>query len=100
MRLAIVDELSVADRAPAELRRLLGIESNLLVAVIGSGIMASRLSPDDVGLQLLENAAATATALIGPILAHANTTMRTGSIAHNTADALAVIRPSPARPKA
>ena len=30
------------------------------MAVIGSGIMASRLSPDDVGLQLLENAAATA----------------------------------------
>jgi len=38
------------------------------VAVIGSGIMASRLSPDDVGLQLLENAAATAGALIGLIL--------------------------------
>ena len=36
-----------------------------IVAVIGSGIMASRLSPDDVGLQLLENAAATAGALIG-----------------------------------
>jgi len=40
----------------------------LIVAVIGSGIMASRLSPDDVGLQLLENAAATAVALIGLIL--------------------------------
>jgi arsenate reductase len=40
----------------------------LIVAVIGSGIMASRLSPDDVGLQLLENAAATAGALIGVIL--------------------------------
>ena len=40
----------------------------LVVAVIGSGIMASRLSPDDVGLQLLENAAATAAALIGLIL--------------------------------
>lgn len=39
----------------------------LIVAVIGSGIMASRLSPDDVGLQLLENAAATAGALIGLI---------------------------------
>ncbi len=39
----------------------------LVVAVIGSGIMASRLSPDDVGLQLLENAAATAGALIGLI---------------------------------
>ncbi|MFV0308827.1 MAG: aquaporin [Desertimonas sp.] len=40
----------------------------LIVAVIGSGIMASRLSPDDTGLQLLENAAATAAALIGLIL--------------------------------
>lgn len=40
----------------------------LIVAVIGSGIMASQLSPSDVGLQLLENAAATAGALIGLIL--------------------------------
>ena len=40
----------------------------LIVAVIGSGIMATRLSPDDVGVQLLENAAATAGALIGLIL--------------------------------
>jgi glycerol uptake facilitator-like aquaporin len=39
----------------------------LIVAVIGSGIMASRLSPSDVGLQLLENAAATAGALIALI---------------------------------
>jgi glycerol uptake facilitator-like aquaporin len=51
-------------------RRLLaeGLGTGLLVvAVIGSGIMASRLSPDDVGLQLLENAAATAGALIALI---------------------------------
>ncbi|HEX7135634.1 MAG TPA: MIP/aquaporin family protein [Iamia sp.] len=40
----------------------------LIVAVVGSGIMATRLSPDDVGLQLLENAGATAGALIGLIL--------------------------------
>jgi glycerol uptake facilitator-like aquaporin len=40
----------------------------LIIAVVGSGIMASRLSPGDVGLQLLENAAATAAALIGLIL--------------------------------
>lgn len=40
----------------------------LIVAVIGSGIMASRLSPDDVGLQLLENALATGGALVGLIL--------------------------------
>lgn len=38
------------------------------MAVVGSGIMASRLSPDDTGLQLLENAAATAGALVGLIL--------------------------------
>lgn len=40
----------------------------LLVAVVGSGIMAERLSPGDVGLQLLENASATGGALIGLIL--------------------------------
>jgi len=40
----------------------------LIIAVIGSGIMASRLSPTDIGLQLLENAAATAGALVGLIL--------------------------------
>lgn len=40
----------------------------LLVAVVGSGIMARRLSPGDAGIELLENAAATAAALIGLIL--------------------------------
>jgi len=40
----------------------------LLVAVVGSGIAAQRLSTGDVGLQLLENAAATAAALVGLIL--------------------------------
>lgn len=40
----------------------------LVMAVIGSGIMATQLSPDDVGLQLLENAFATAGALVGLIL--------------------------------
>ena len=40
----------------------------LIIAVIGSGIMASRLSPNDVGVELLENAAATAGALIALIL--------------------------------
>jgi glycerol uptake facilitator-like aquaporin len=39
----------------------------LVMAVVGSGIMANRLSPDDTGLQLLENAAATAGALIALI---------------------------------
>ena len=41
----------------------------LVVAVVGSGIMAARLSPDDVGLQLLENSIATALALAVLILA-------------------------------
>jgi glycerol uptake facilitator-like aquaporin len=43
--------------------------TGLLVAiVVGSGIMASRLSPDDVGLQLLENSLATAFGLAVLIL--------------------------------
>lgn len=41
----------------------------LTAGVIGSGIMAVRLSPDDVGLQLLQNAAATAAVLVAVILA-------------------------------
>ncbi len=41
----------------------------LVAAVIGSGIAASRLSPDDVGLQLLENSLITGAALIALILA-------------------------------
>ena len=40
----------------------------LALAVIGSGIAAERLSPGDVGLQLLENALATAAALVVIIL--------------------------------
>jgi arsenate reductase len=41
----------------------------LVAIVVGSGIAAQRLSPDDVGLQLLENAAATAAGLVAVILA-------------------------------
>jgi glycerol uptake facilitator-like aquaporin len=41
----------------------------LVAAVIGSGIAASRLSPEDVGLQLLENSLATGAALVALILA-------------------------------
>ncbi len=37
--------------------------------MVGSGIAAQRLSPGDTGLQLLENAAATAAALVAIILA-------------------------------
>jgi glycerol uptake facilitator-like aquaporin len=41
----------------------------LVMAVIGSGIMAARLSPGDRGLQLLENSIATGAALVALILA-------------------------------
>jgi glycerol uptake facilitator-like aquaporin len=41
----------------------------LVAAVIGSGIAAVRLSPDDVGLQLLENSLVTGAALVALILA-------------------------------
>jgi len=55
----------VKDRVLAE---LVGT-AFLVTAVIGSGIMASRLSPDDVGLQLLENSIATGAVLVALILA-------------------------------
>jgi protein-tyrosine-phosphatase/glycerol uptake facilitator-like aquaporin len=41
----------------------------LVTAVIGSGIAAVRLSPEDVGLQLLENSLVTGAALVALILA-------------------------------
>jgi len=41
----------------------------LVTAVVGSGIAATRLSPDDVGLQLLENSLVTGAALVALILA-------------------------------
>jgi glycerol uptake facilitator-like aquaporin len=70
-----MSDTDLARRAGAE-----ALGAAMLVAtVIGSGIMAQQLSPDDVGLQLLENAFATAAALaaiiltIGPISgAHLN----------------------------
>src|SRR4051794_12249959 len=54
-----------AQRAAAE---LLGT-AFLVAAVIGSGIAAARLSPTDVGLQLLENSLVTGAALVALILA-------------------------------
>ena len=55
----------LARRAAAEL-----IGTGFLVAaVIGSGIAATRLSPDDAGLQLLENSLVTGAALVALILA-------------------------------
>jgi len=41
----------------------------LVMAVVGSGIAAQRLSPDDAGLQLLENSLVTGAALVALILA-------------------------------
>jgi arsenate reductase len=41
----------------------------LVAAVVGSGIAAQRLSPDDVGLQLLQNSTATGAVLVALILA-------------------------------
>ncbi len=57
--------MTVARRAAAE---FLGT-AFLVMAVIGSGIAAARLSPGDVGLQLLENSIATGAALVALILA-------------------------------
>ena len=55
----------LARKAFAEL-----LGSALLAAtVVGSGIAAARLSPDDVGLQLLENALITGAVLVALILA-------------------------------
>ena len=55
----------LARRATAE---LVGT-AFLVAAVIGSGIAATRLSPNDVGLQLLENSLATGAVLVALILA-------------------------------
>ena len=57
--------MTVLRRAAAE---LIGT-AFLLMAVIGSGIAASRLSPGDVGLQLLESALVTGATLTALILA-------------------------------
>jgi glycerol uptake facilitator-like aquaporin len=55
----------LARRASAE-----AVGTALLVAiVVGSGIAAQRLSPNDVGLQLLENSTATGAGLVALILA-------------------------------
>ena len=64
--------VSESPDAPALSRKLFAefLGTALLVAaVVGSGIAAQRLSPNDVGLELLENALATAAALVAIILA-------------------------------
>jgi glycerol uptake facilitator-like aquaporin len=57
--------VSLARRASAEFAGT----ALLVAAVVGSGIAAARLSPHDVGLQLLENSTATVAALVAIILA-------------------------------
>ena len=75
MRAVVIDPTTNSDplRQPA-LRSALAAEflgtALLLAAVIGSGIMAERLT-QDVGLQLLQNAFATAGVLVALILAFA-----------------------------
>jgi len=64
--------MRAAPRHPAPLGRRVFAElvgsAWLAAVVVGSGIAAQRLSPTDVGLQLLENAAATAVGLYAIIL--------------------------------
>lgn len=64
--------MSTVDNSPPVLSRQLLAEflgTGLLVTVVvGSGIAAQRLSPDDVGLQLLENSTATVLGLAVLIL--------------------------------
>lgn len=63
----MIAQVSLARRACAEL-----LATALLVAaVVGSGIAAQTLSPNDVGLQLLENTIATAGALFAIIVVFA-----------------------------
>ena len=71
-RLLLVEQAREGTTSRLSLPRRAVAESTgtalLVLAVIGSGISASRLSPHDVGLQLLENAAATGAALVAIIL--------------------------------
>jgi len=75
-----------------------GLGTGLLVAVVvGSGIAAERLSPGDVGLQLLENSTATALALVALILtfgavsgAHFNPAVTLAELATGKIEARAV----------
>ncbi len=65
LRLTEFVDRDLARRASAEL-----VGTALLVAiVVGSGIAAQRLSPEDIGLQLLENSIATGAGLAALILA-------------------------------
>jgi glycerol uptake facilitator-like aquaporin len=70
-RKARVPETERHSQAPLTRRVLAELAGTaiLLMAIVGSGIMAQRLSPGEVGLQLLENSTATAAALVAIILA-------------------------------
>jgi glycerol uptake facilitator-like aquaporin len=68
----------------------------LVAAVVGSGIMASRLSPDDAGLQLLENSLATGAALVALILALQPVSAAFNPVVTLVEGALRRVRPVPA----
>ena len=51
----------------------------LVAVVVGSGIVAQRLSPNDIGLQLLENSIATGAGLVALILAFSRSRARTST---------------------
>ncbi|TQL03091.1 MIP/aquaporin family protein [Cellulomonas sp. SLBN-39] len=94
-----MSEVPLARRALAE---LVGT-GTLVTVVVGSGIAATRLSPTDVGLQLLQNSTTTALALVvliavlGPVSgAHLNPAVTlvlaaTGEWRARTADVLAYV---------
>jgi glycerol uptake facilitator-like aquaporin len=90
----------MSDRRPLGARALAeGLGTGLLVAVVvGSGIAAERLSPGDVGLQLLENSIATVLALAALILtfgpvsgAHLNPAVTLAELATGKTDRRAAV---------
>jgi glycerol uptake facilitator-like aquaporin len=64
----VLHELNVPPLVRKAVAELVGT-ALLLLAVVGSGIAAKRLSPGDTGLELLENALATGVALTAIIIA-------------------------------
>ena len=60
--------MSVRNSLPRKVAAELVGTAFLVAAVVGSGIMASRLSPEDVGLQLLVNSLVTGVVLMALIL--------------------------------
>lgn len=65
---ALQDRFAVRTTTRKTLAELVG-SALLAAAVVGSGIAAQRLSPDDTGLQLLENSLITGAVLVALILA-------------------------------